>query len=172
MFYSVLRESQLGSPGSPKARQRADARPRQRRRRADRPRNWQRARLVTARQGTETSRRWWEPVADLRLEPGASPVIVSRPQSASAPLVASPPHDDCAMVCRSSADSGTPAADDTGPAAVTVRRKGHPAACVVNGRLRHTSVGAIRRAPPCVVSRVGFYVLQTSSERTWHRDPF
>ena len=30
-------------------------------------------------------------------------------------------------------------------------------------RLRHTGEGAFRRAPPCVVSRVGFYVLQTSS---------
>ena len=38
-------------------------------------------------------------------------------------------------------------------------------ACIVNGRLRHTGEDAVRRAPPCVVSRVGFYVLQTSSER-------
>ena len=38
-------------------------------------------------------------------------------------------------------------------------------ACVVNGRLRHTVEGAVRRASPRVVSRVGFCVLQTSSER-------
>ena len=30
-------------------------------------------------------------------------------------------------------------------------------------RLRHTVTGAVRGAPPCVVSRVGFYVLHTSS---------
>ena len=35
--------------------------------------------------------------------------------------------------------------------------------CIVNGRLRHTGQGASRHAPPCVVSRVGFSVLQTSS---------
>ena len=34
-----------------------------------------------------------------------------------------------------------------------------------NDRLRHTGEDAVLRAPPCVVSRVGFYVLQTSSER-------
>ena len=37
------------------------------------------------------------------------------------------------------------------------------AALAVNGRLRHTVEGASRRAPPCVVFRVGFSVLQTSS---------
>ena len=36
-------------------------------------------------------------------------------------------------------------------------------ACIVNGRLRYTVADALRRAPPCVVSRVGFYVLHTSS---------
>ena len=36
-------------------------------------------------------------------------------------------------------------------------------ACVVNGRLRYTGTGAARRAPLCVVSRVGFSVLHTSS---------
>ena len=36
-------------------------------------------------------------------------------------------------------------------------------ACVVNGRLRHTAEEAFKRAPPCVVFRVGFYVLHTSS---------
>ena len=41
-------------------------------------------------------------------------------------------------------------------------------ACVVNGRLRHTGKDPVQHAPPCVVSRVGFYVLQTSSEREEH----
>ena len=36
-------------------------------------------------------------------------------------------------------------------------------ACVVNGRVRHTAAGAVRTAPPCVVDRVLFYVLQTLS---------
>ena len=36
-------------------------------------------------------------------------------------------------------------------------------ACVVNGRLRHNGQGAVRRAPQCIVFRVGFYVLQTSA---------
>ena len=35
--------------------------------------------------------------------------------------------------------------------------------CVVNGRLRQADKDAFRRAPRCVVSRVGFCVLQTSS---------
>ena len=35
-----------------------------------------------------------------------------------------------------------------------LRRGRSRSACVVNGRLRHTSVGTVRRAPPCVVSRV------------------
>ena len=38
-------------------------------------------------------------------------------------------------------------------------------ACVVNGRLRHTGKDPVQHAPPCVVSRVGFYVLQTSMAR-------
>ena len=46
-----------------------------------------------------------------------------------------------------------------------MRRGRSRSACVVNGRLRHTVEGASRRAPPCVVFRVGFSVLQTSSER-------
>ena len=33
----------------------------------------------------------------------------------------------------------------------------------VTGRLGHEGVGAVRHAPPCVVSRVLFYVLHTSS---------
>ena len=41
--------------------------------------------------------------------------------------------------------------------------------CIVNGRLRHTGQGASRHAPPCVVSRVGFSVLQTSSTGARHR---
>ena len=45
------------------------------------------------------------------------------------------------------------------------RRGRRRSACVVNGRLRQTGDGACRRPPPCVVSRVGFSVLQTSSER-------
>ena len=44
------------------------------------------------------------------------------------------------------------------------RRGRSRSACVVNGRLRHTGKGAVRPAPPCVVSRVGFSVSQTSSE--------
>ena len=40
------------------------------------------------------------------------------------------------------------------------RRRRSRSACVVNGRLRQTDKSAVRRAPPCVVSRVGFYVLQ------------
>ena len=40
--------------------------------------------------------------------------------------------------------------------------------CVANGRLRYTLADASKRAPQCVVSRVSFYVLQTSSERAWH----
>ena len=34
------------------------------------------------------------------------------------------------------------------------RRGCNRSACVVNGRLRYTDKGAVRRAPPCVVSRV------------------
>ena len=36
------------------------------------------------------------------------------------------------------------------------------------GRLGYEGVAAVRRAPPCVVSRVWFYVLYTSSKREWH----
>ena len=39
----------------------------------------------------------------------------------------------------------------------------HDQACVVNGRLRYTGKNASRHAPPCVVSRVVFCVLHTSS---------
>ena len=46
-----------------------------------------------------------------------------------------------------------------------LRRGRSRSACVVNGRLRHTVADAVRRAPPCVVSRVGFYLLQRSSVR-------
>ena len=35
-------------------------------------------------------------------------------------------------------------------------------ACVANGRLRQAGKDPFQHAPPCVVSRVGFYVLQTS----------
>ena len=45
------------------------------------------------------------------------------------------------------------------------RRGRSRSACVVNGRLRHTGHGALRRAPRCVVSSVVFSVSQTSS--TW-----
>ena len=45
------------------------------------------------------------------------------------------------------------------------RRARSRSICVVNGRLRHEGDDAVRRAPPCVVSHVEFYVLQTSSER-------
>ena len=44
-------------------------------------------------------------------------------------------------------------------------------ACVVNGRLRYTGEGAVKRAPPCVVSHVEFSVSQTSSEKAWHGGP-
>ena len=43
------------------------------------------------------------------------------------------------------------------------RRERSRSAGVVNGRLRQTDKGTFRRAPPCVVSRVCFYVLHTSS---------
>ena len=59
----------------------------------------------------------------------------------------------------------------TGPATGSrppLRRERRRSACVVNGRLRHNDEGAFRPAPPCVVSRVGFSVLQTSRERAWH----
>ena len=56
----------------------------------------------------------------------------------------------------------TPARADAGRA---LRRGRSRSACIVNGRLRYTGEGAVRRAPPCVVSHVGFYVLQTSSKR-------
>ena len=46
------------------------------------------------------------------------------------------------------------------------RRGRSRSTCVVNGRLRQTGKDAVRRAPSCVVSRVGFYVLQTSSDRS------
>ena len=42
-----------------------------------------------------------------------------------------------------------------------LRRERSRLAGVVNGRLRHAGKSASRRAPLCVVSRVGFYVLQT-----------
>ena len=41
--------------------------------------------------------------------------------------------------------------------------RGDRSACIANGRLRQVGEGAFRRAPRCVVSRVGFCVLQTSS---------
>ena len=51
----------------------------------------------------------------------------------------------------------------TGEDLLASRRERSRPACVVNGRLRHMGKGAVRRAPPCVVSRVDFYVLYTSS---------
>ena len=47
---------------------------------------------------------------------------------------------------------------------LTSSRTSRLAACIANGRLRHTGKNAVRRAPPCVVSHVGFYVLQTSNQ--------
>ena len=48
------------------------------------------------------------------------------------------------------------------PGAVRCRHAGAGrSACVVNGRLRHKGEGAVRRGPPCVVSRFGFSVLHT-----------
>ena len=44
-----------------------------------------------------------------------------------------------------------------------LRRGRSRSAYVVNGRLRHAGEGAVRSAPPCVVDRVRFYVLYTSS---------
>ena len=38
-----------------------------------------------------------------------------------------------------------------------------PSACIVNGRLRHTGKDAVQHVPRCVVARVSFYVLHTSS---------
>ena len=52
--------------------------------------------------------------------------------------------------------------------ATPLRRGRSRSACVVNGRLRHTGESAVRRAPQCIVSRVGFSVSQTSSETAWH----
>ena len=43
------------------------------------------------------------------------------------------------------------------------RRGRSRSACIANGRLRHTGKDPVQHAPPCVVSRVGFSVLQTSS---------
>ena len=48
-----------------------------------------------------------------------------------------------------------PAAGSRSPS----RRGRSRSACIANGRLRHTGKDAVRRAPPCVVSRVGFSVL-------------
>ena len=49
--------------------------------------------------------------------------------------------------------------------AVCFSRRGRTrSACIVNGRLRYTGKNASRHAPPCVVSRVLFYVLQTSRD--------
>ena len=45
-----------------------------------------------------------------------------------------------------------------------LRRERSRSARVVNGRLRHTGEDPFRRAPPCVVSRVSFYVLHTPSQ--------
>ena len=44
-----------------------------------------------------------------------------------------------------------------------LRRDRCRSACIANGRLRYTGEDASRRAPPRVVFRVSFYVLQTSS---------
>ena len=46
---------------------------------------------------------------------------------------------------------------------VDARRRGPWRSTFVNGRLRHTGKDPFQHAPPCVVSRVGFYVLHTSS---------
>ena len=57
--------------------------------------------------------------------------------------------------------SAPPALPATG-SRLPSRRGRSRSACVVNGRLGQTGEGAVRRAPPCVVSRVGFSVLHTS----------
>ena len=48
-----------------------------------------------------------------------------------------------------------------------LRRGRSRSGCVVNGRLRHAGKNTSRRAPPCVISRVLFYILHTSTR--WAR---